>query len=344
MASVRAATAAAFASLAACAAWFATPGSPTAGRFVVGGAAAPVPAAASPWQMASTKVDQLPASLLAGTSPAKIGVVDTGADVGALASTGRTLATYDVLTHARTVTDANGHGTFVASLAAETDAPLLIVKAAGKDGSFTVRAEAAAIRYAVDHGARIVNLSFAGLTTSPLERSAIRYAIRRGALLVAAAGNEYQSGNPVEYPAALLQPVGSNGRGGAGLVVGASSRDGQRATFSSAGSWISLVAPGDGVVGVLSSLTTGRPGAGSLGIGSGTSYAAPQVAAAAALVWGIDPQLSARQVAQLLKETASGAGAWTPDLGFGVLDIAAAAAKAQALAKPASTADSAAGA
>jgi subtilisin family serine protease len=297
----------------------------------MGDAAGPVPAAASAWQVASTKIDQLPASLLAGTSPAEIAVVDTGADVGAIAPAARAIKTYDVLTHSRDVADTNGHGTFVASLAAETNAPLLIVKAAGANGSFTTRAEAAAIRYAVDHGARVLNLSFAGTTTSALERSAIRYAIRRGALLVAAAGNEFATGNPVEYPAALLQPVGSDGRGGTGLVVGASSRDGHRATFSSSGSWISLAAPGDSVVGILSTLAR-RPGGASLGVGSGTSYAAPQVAAAAALVWGIDPALTARQVAELLKDTASGAGAWTPDLGFGVLDIAAAAAKAQALA------------
>lgn len=317
------------ASLAACAAWFVTPGTHPAGRVAVGGSATPVPAAATAWQTTSTKIDELPAALLTGTSAAEVAVVDTGADVGALVPTSRAITTYNVLTHSRTVTDTNGHGTFVASLAAETDAPLLIVKAAGKNGSFTATAEAAAIRYAVDHGARILNLSFAGTTTSPLERSAIRYAIRRGALVVAAAGNEYLAGNPVEYPAALLQPVGSNGRGGAGLVVGASSRDGARAPFSSSGSWVSLVAPGDGVVGVLSATAAG--GLGSLGIGSGTSYAAPQVAAAAALVWGIDPALTAAQVAQVLKETASGGGTWTPDLGYGVLDIAAAAAKAQAL-------------
>lgn len=332
MASVRAATAAiAVASLAACAAWFATPGTHAAGRFAVGGSATPVPAGATAWQATSTKIDQLPAALLTGTSAAEVAVVDTGADVGALLTTSRAITTYNVLTHARSVSDTNGHGTFVASLAAETDAPLLIVKAAGTNGSFTAPAEAAAIRYAVDHGARVLNLSFAGTTTSPLERNAIRYAIRRGALVVAAAGNEYLAGNPVEYPAALLQPVGSNGRGGAGLVVGASSRDGTRAAFSGSGSWVSLVAPGDGVVGILSATAAGRLGAATLGIGSGTSYAAPQVAAAAALVWGIDPALTAAQVAQVLKETASGGGTWTPELGYGVLDIAAAAAKAQAL-------------
>jgi len=313
------------------------PGGGSAGRVAVGDGATPVPAAAAAWQVATTKFDQVPSSLLAGTAPAEIAVVDTGADLTALPATGRTVATYDVHSRSRTVTDVNGHGTFVASLAAETDAPLLIVKAAGPDGTFTATAESRAIRYAIDHGARVLNLSFAGTSTSALERSAIRYAIRRGALVVAAAGNEYATGNPVEYPAALLQPVGSRGRGGAGLVVGASTRDGHRAAFSNTGSWISLAAPGDAVVGMLAGTTSAKTTAGTLGLGSGTSYAAPQVAAAAALVWGIDPALTARQVADILKETASDADAWTPDLGYGVLDIAAAVAKAQSLTPPGST-------
>ena len=64
--------------------------------------------------------------------------------------------------------------------------------------------------------------------------------------------------------------------------------------------------------------------AGLHGSASGTSFAAPQVAGAAALVWAANPRLSARQVADVLKATASGHGSWTPGLGFGVIDVAAA--------------------
>src|SRR5581483_9503171 len=150
-----------------------------------------------------------------------------------------------------------------------------------------------AIVYAVNHGARILNLSVGGPTTSQAERRAIRYAVHRGALVIAAVGNEYASGNPVEYPAALLQPVGSNGVGGAGLAVTASTADGRRASFANTGSWISLAAPGDHVFGDLSSLSspamyprsTLAGYAGLHGYASGTSFAAPQVAGAAALVW-----------------------------------------------------------
>jgi subtilisin family serine protease len=192
--------------------------------------------------------------------------------------------------------------------------------------------------YAIDHGARIINLSVGGPTTSTTERRAIQYATDHGALVVAAVGNEYGAGNPVEYPAALLQPVGSNGAGGAGLAVTASTTDGHRAAFANTGSWISLAAPGDHVFGAVSQASspltyprTALPGAkaGLYGFGSGTSFAAPQVAGAAALVWAANPSLTAQQVAQILKETASGGGRWSSELGFGVVDVPAAVARAQ---------------
>jgi membrane-anchored mycosin MYCP len=141
---------------------------------------------------------------------------------------------------------------------------------------------------------------------------------------VAAAGNDYAQGDPVEFPAALLQPVGSNGAGGAGLAVAASDEAGERAAFSNTGSWVSLAAPGENVRGAV-------PG-GRYAYGSGTSFAAPQVAGAAALVWTVDPELTAREVAEVLEETASRGGAWSPELGYGVIDVGAAVDRAQALA------------
>jgi subtilisin family serine protease len=249
--------------------------------------------------------------------------------------------TYDARTGGSGVADPNGHGTFVASLATDFDggAPLLIVKAGGADGVVTSADEATAIRYAVDHGAKIINLSLAGSSTSSLERRAVGYAYTHGVLLIAAVGNEYTQGNPVEYPAALLQPVGSNGRGGIGLAVAASTQDGVRAPFSNTGSWISLAAPGMGVFGALSALsspvrwpraTLPAGMTGLYGYASGSSFAAPEVAGAAAEVWAANPRLTAQQVAQILKDTATGHGTWTPELGFGVIDAAAAVARATA--------------
>jgi subtilisin family serine protease len=306
------------------------------------------------WQLGVIHEDAVPDAVLHAAASIRIAVIDTGADLSAPAIATKRPAAYNVRTRTTDVRDLDGHGTMVASIAAGSplagamtggaggDARLMIIKASST-GSFTDVDEAAAITYAVGHGARIINLSFGGVATSSVERAAIRYAIGHGVLVVAAAGNEYASGNPVEYPAALLQPVGSNGNGGAGLVVGASTQNGQRAPFSSTGSWISLAAPGVDILTDASTLSSptlhprvsaaGLP-AGVYGYASGTSFAAPLVAGAAALVWAANPSLTAQQVAEILKHTASGEGHWTPDLGFGVVDVGAAVARAQSLVSP----------
>jgi hypothetical protein len=179
-------------------------------------------------------------------------VLDTGADASAPGVSRKIVGTYDVRSGRREAPDASGHGTFVASLAAGAggisgsggDARLLVVKVAD-DTTFNGVDVAAGIIYAARHGARIINLSVAGTSRSPVEQSAIEYA-------------------------ALLQPVGSNGAGGLGLAVGASDFTGtalrgaggssfKRAGFSEFGSFISLAAPRDSVFGAVSarsSLTT----------------------------------------------------------------------------------------
>ncbi len=302
------------------------------------------------WQYAAVHADQVSPEIAAAAAGLMIAVIDTGGDVRAPDLAAKSPLTYSVRARGADVTDPNGHGTFVAALAAGSgsngegiagiggEAQLLIVQAGGPTGSFTDVEEAAAIVYAVDRGARIINLSLGGPSTSTTERRAVEYAVAKGALLVAAVGNSYTSGNPVEYPAALLQPVGSRGVGGRGLAVAASTRSGARASFSSTGTHVSLAAPGEAVFSALSGSSAAfryprvaLPGStgGLYGYGSGTSFAAPQVAGAAALVWAANPQLRADEVASLLEQSASGQGSWTAELGYGVLDVAAAVARAQ---------------
>lgn len=300
------------------------------------------------WQYAATRVDQVPASVVAAAAGVTIAIIDTGADLAAPDLAAKAPQTYSVRSRSSDVSDRNGHGTFVAALAAgsasnnegiagvASEAKLMIVQAGGPSGSFTDVEEAAAIVYAVDNGARILNLSLGGPTTSTIERRAIDYAASKGVLLVAAVGNGFANGNPVEYPAALLQPAGSRGVGGRGLSVGASSRSGARASFSSTGTHLSIAAPGEGVFSAVSSAAPSSRypraplagSAGEYGFGSGTSFAAPQVAGAAALVWGANPALTADEVASILEQSASGLGTWTPELGYGVLDVSAAVARA----------------
>jgi subtilisin family serine protease len=311
---------------------------------------ASVPGGAYEWQYAATRENLVPLSVLRAASAITIAVIDTGADVSAPDLAAKAPTTWSVSSNSTDVTDFQGHGTFVSSLAAGSptngdgiagfggDAKLLVVQAAGADGTISDVDEAAAIVYAVDHGARIINMSFGGPFSSATEQSAVAYAAEHGVLLVAAAGNSGRSGDFITYPAALLQPVDSNGEGGVGLAVGASNLGGSRASFSNYGSYISLSAPGENVFGALSS--SSDPGewprqrlpgssAGLYGYGSGTSFASPEVAGAAALVWAANRSLTATDVATILKQSASGKGSWNEDTGYGLLDVAAAVARAQ---------------
>ena len=302
------------------------------------------------WQYVATRVNEVPEEILRAASALKIAVIDTGLDVTHPDIAAKSPETWDIVHRRTNVVDRDGHGTFVSALAAGSvtngdgiagfggDAQLLMVKAVGAGDSFSDVDEAAAIVYAVDHGAKIVNLSIGGEGSSPLETRAIQYAASRNVLLVAAAGNEFEEGNPVEYPAAALQPVGSKGQGGVGLAVAASTMSGKRAYFSNTGTQISLAAPGDSVFGAIAAGSSREywpryplPGstAGLYGWSSGTSFSTPEVAGAAALVWAANPALTAQQVGGILKATASGRGNWNPQLGYGVIDVAAAVASAR---------------
>jgi len=299
------------------------------------------PGVAWEWQWDAARLNEVPDWALRAAAGVKIAVVDSGADVDAPDLADKAPQTWSVLSRGTRVRDKLGHGTFVASLATGSvtnatgisgfggDARLLAVQAIDADGYITDVDEAAAIVYAVRHGAKIVNLSIGGNETSQIEQRAIRWAARRGVLVVAAAGNEHEEGNQPEYPAALLQPLGSHGRGGIGLAVGATSMNGKRAYFSNTGSYLSLAAPGHNVFAAESAdapwpraqLPWASPGY--YGWASGTSFAAPEVAGVAALVWGANPKLTARQVADVLKQSADGDG-WNRELGWGRLDAAAA--------------------
>jgi serine protease len=241
-------------------------------------------------------------------------------------------------------TDALGHGTAVASLiAANPDdgvgmagfggAAHVIAVHADNQGYFVDTKIAIALTNLVSLGARIVNLSLGGQQPSaPVLVDAIHQAAAHGVLLVAAAGNEHSS---VSWPAADLQPDG--GGRGYGLAVGAADHDGNPADFSNSGEHLSLVAPGSyggSCFGVLAALPaesaiddscyprwTSADGARYAYL-AGTSFAAPEVAGVAALVWAVRPDLANYEVADIIKESARRETAtdWTPTRGCGELD------------------------
>jgi hypothetical protein len=226
----------------------------------------------------------------------------------------------DVVGHgtatAGVIAAATGNGTGLASLGWDT----VVMPIKVGDSTPTLSAVTAAIRYAADHGARVINISAGGPCRDQNEADAVAYAQSKGVLVVAATGNDFFAGNRINYPAALPGV----------LAVGASDFDGDVALYSNEGNYVSLVAPGgSGDGNPVHDITLLAPGGG-VRTSSGTSYSAPLVSAAAALVLSIQPSLDGDQVAGILTSTAVplGTAAWSPAYGYGLLDVGAAVAAA----------------
>ena len=287
----------------------------------------------------------------------KVAVIDTGIDGSHPDLMGRVVAARSFV-GGSPYRDEQGHGTFVAGLIAANpsnnegiaglafNAQLLIAKVVGKDGTISLQGEVAAIRWAVDNGARVINLSLGGVrdpldptldTYSPLEEAAVQYAHSRGVVVVAAVGNGPQSPatpwNFAHYPAALPHVIGVSAVRQDGSVPDYSNRD---AVYND------LAAPGAAIFSTIPTQLTdrspqciGRPysdcGPLEFRQGIGTSFAAPQVTAAAALLLGEDPSLAPEQVAWLLERSADDSSPLTGcakcptgrDLytGWGTLDV-----------------------
>jgi serine protease len=228
------------------------------------------------------------------------------------------------------VIDFQGHGTHIAgTLLQETNnnfgaagiayrATLLPLKACisywelqiilgllGEPGFFTpgsggcsAFAISQAIRFAADNGAKVINLSVGGETPMPIIQQAIQYAVERGVFVAIGAGNFFEFGNPIAYPAAYATDIQG------AVAVGAVGRSQRRASYSSTGSHLELSAPGgdfddggiDGVIfqsglfvpdfypGPPFNIVRPRFDRYSDAPSQGTSMAAPHVAGAAALL------------------------------------------------------------
>jgi subtilisin family serine protease len=163
------------------------------------------------------------------------------------------------------------------------------------------------IRYAVSHGAGVINMSLGSVQATRAMQAALAYAVSRGVVVVASAGNSGTPGQaytPYSYPASFTGV----------LSVAAVNESGARATFSDRNSSVVLSAPGVEVIGA-------GPG-GSYLQASGTSPAAAFVTGVAALIRSAYPRLSPVQVEQAMISQAPPA-LYSPATGSGV-DAAAA--------------------
>jgi subtilisin family serine protease len=260
----------------------------------------------------------------------RVAVVDSGLD-GAHPELAGRYALAKSFVGGSPLKDVQGHGTFIAGeIAAALNnkegiagiafpAQLLVAKVVRPDGTISLDAEVRAIRWAVANGAQVINLSLGGVrdpadprrdTYSRLEQTAVEYAFSRGVVLVAAVGNSDQAPSSpwpfASYPAALPHVIG----------VSALARDGSIPSFSNRDAiYNDVAAPGQDLFSTFPlDLTAQQPGCTEQGYSScgpieyrraeGTSFAAPQVTAAAALLLATRPTLRPEQVATLLERTA----------------------------------------
>jgi subtilisin family serine protease len=194
-----------------------------------------------------------------------------------------------------------GHGTMTAGLVhlVAPEAEILPLKAFSANGTGYLANIIAALYYAVQHHANVVNMSFDLSYSSPALNKAVSYANKANVVLVAAAGNENTSARV--YPAAMN-----------GYVVGIASTTNwdARSSFSNYGSadvWIA--APGENIISTYPGATYASE--------SGTSFSSPIVAGTVALMLSAKSGLNQSQAASAL----SHAVVLTPDLNHGRLDV-----------------------
>jgi CSLREA domain-containing protein len=208
--------------------------------------------------------------------PVRVAVIDSGICAAHPDLAGRVLAGYDFVDEDAVPEDAFGHGCAVSGvIAANIDngegiagvapnAQVMPLRVLDGQGIGTYSDVAAAMIYAADAGAQVINLSLGGPNSSSLLADAVRYTVERDVLVIAAAGNTGREG--VLYPAAYDGVI----------AVGAIDPDLQRSSFSTYGPQIALLAPGRGI------MTTQRDG--TYAALNGTSMAAPYASGAAAIL------------------------------------------------------------
>jgi subtilase family protein len=169
------------------------------------------------------------------------------------------------------------------------------------------------IEEAIKAGASVINMSYGSRGLCTPEYVALQFAVARGIVPVAAAGNEFAEGNPLEFPASLPHV----------LTVASVGQDGSSSYFSNTSAAIDLAAPGENIQTAVPVALDEDPTKDGYQVQSGTSFAAPMVAGAVAWVKAARPDLTGDQLNQVVRLSAKDVGrqGWEPDTGFGVLNV-----------------------
>ncbi|WP_234340420.1 S8 family serine peptidase [Streptomyces sp. TP-A0875] len=272
------------------------------------------------WYLSAMKAEEMwKASTGEGV---KVAVVDSGVNPNTQSLKGRVLAdevpkavnykaTEDFLGHGTTMAEliaGTGDGGSLKGLAPEAQIIPYRVSMTGLDKAESKRAPemSAVIRAIADSDAKVINMSFGVELDYPDIRDAVQYAHEKGKLMFAATGNDAESENYIDFPAAYPYVVG----------VAASDKNGKVAKFSEHGNYVDLAAPGLDTPGWCDATFRSYCNQG------GTSAATAIASASAALVWSAHPDWTAYQVLGSLIDTAG--RDWARDdpstyLGYGLI-------------------------
>ena len=224
---------------------------------------------------------------------ATVAVIDTGIDYSHSVFNNRIVNGHDFWYNDDYCEDTDGHGTHVASTVLDVagfnaDIKIMPLKVFGAEKTTPDSLVAAAIEYAADNGANVINLSLGGMHTSTLEQNAVEKALAKNVAVVAAAGNDKADLRYVEH-----SPGGLNGV----ITISAIDSNDNLATFSNYGDGkIDFAAPGVSI--------NGAKNGGGYTYKGGTSMASPHVAGTYALVMSVNPKLSVNEVTNALKANA----------------------------------------
>jgi len=244
-------------------------------------------------------------------------------------------------------TEAVNHGTVVAGIIGAgfnngigiaglaPRAQIMALKALDNKGSGNTLVLAQAIRYAVDNGARVINLSLVGKVSDPELHQAIGYAYTHGVAIIAAAGNEDVLG--INLDTTPRYPICEVAAGDQILGVASVDQDNGLSRFSNYGSsCIDVVAPGTQIYSTVPLLaTSGNFSEAYRGGWAGTSVAAPMVTALVANIISIDPRLTLDRIYSLITKNTVNIASANPtrylDIGAGLINFQTVLAEAKIL-------------